>query len=331
MGTPDFAVPSLAQLIEHHEVLAVLTQPDRPAGRGRKLQASPVKTLALDAGLALMQPRSLRREPEVLARLAELAPDLVVVAAYGLLLPPALLELAPGKALNVHASLLPRWRGASPVAHAILAGDAETGISIMRMEAGLDTGPVIARRSRPIAADDSSESLTDALATLGAQLLIDCLPAWMSGQLPALAQDEALATHAPRLRKEDGRLRWDEEDAAMLERRVRAMSPWPGAFSRWRGERIKILAAAVDAAAKVSEPPAAAGSIRQRDGRPIVAAAEGWLRLDKIQLPGRKALPAEVFLRGRPDFVGERLGSGSDEDRVAASDESLPTAGRTKA
>jgi len=315
MGTPDFALPSLLRLAESQAVVAVFTQPDRPAGRGRSVQASPVKRAALAHGIPVFQPASLRRDPAVASALRGLAPDVVVVAAYGLILPPEVLTAAPGGALNVHASLLPRWRGAAPVSHAILAGDAVTGATIMLVDEGLDTGPILAQATLPLPADASAGAVTALLAELGAALLADTLPRWMRGEITPTPQDGARATKAPRLSREEGRLDWSLP-AADLARRVRALDPWPGTFTQWAGGPLKVLAATPLAAPDaVAGTPAAAvpGTVALSPEGPVVATGAGWLRLDHVQPAGRAAMTGAAFARGRPDFAGRRLGEGMVE------------------
>ncbi|MFW6164513.1 MAG: methionyl-tRNA formyltransferase [Planctomycetota bacterium] len=234
MGTPDFAVPSLTALHDAHHVVGVVTQPDRPAGRGRDLHQSAVKRAAVERGLPVFQPPSLRT-PEAVARLAEWKPEVIVVAAFGQILTEEVLELPPYGCLNVHASLLPRWRGAAPVAAAILAGDEVTGVTIMKMDAGLDTGPILAQRREPIRADDTRTALTQRLSLLGAELLAETLPAYLAGELVPQPQDDE-ATLAERLRKADGRLDWSRP-ALVLDRKIRAFTPWPGTFTFWQGRQ----------------------------------------------------------------------------------------------
>jgi methionyl-tRNA formyltransferase len=311
MGTPAFAVPTLQWLLSAHDVMGVFTQPDRPAGRGRRLTPSPVKGLALAHGVPVFQPASLRKDEGARAVLAELAPDVLVVAAYGLLLPPAVLGLATGGALNVHASLLPRWRGAAPVAHALLAGDAETGVTIMLLDEGMDTGPMLGRLTVPIAPADTTGTLTDRLARHGAELLAEVLPAWLAGELEREPQDAALATLAPRLTVAEGRLDW-RQDAAALSRRVRAMSPWPGAYTHWGAERLKIhRATAVPAGADGVLP----GTVLDDGGLLLVATGSGRLRLDELQAPGGRPLAGPDFARGRRDLIGAVLGAAEPEPR----------------
>ena len=305
MGTPAFAVPSLQALLQVHTVVGVVTQPNQPAGRGRQVAEPAVKTAARAAGVPVMQPRRLR-EPEAMGQLRAWAPDLIVVAAFGQLLRPELLDLPPHGCLNVHGSLLPRHRGAAPVAAAILAGDAETGITLMRMDPGLDTGPMLAKVATPILADDTTATLTTRLAELGAQLLAARLDAYLAGRLPAAPQDEALATYAPQLKKEDGRLDF-ARPAAELERRVRAMQPWPGAFALWPeagtdDRPLRVLRAAV-----LSDQVGAPGTVVGTPRGPAVAAAEGSLLLLEVQPPGKRPMPAADFARGARGFLGATL------------------------
>jgi methionyl-tRNA formyltransferase len=300
MGTPEFAVPSLHVLLKTTRVAGVVTQPDRPAGRGQKLIESPVKRIAREAGVPFIQPQKLR-EPEVMATLNAWQPDLIVVAAFGQILKPAVLDLPPHGCLNVHASLLPRWRGAAPIAAAIAAGDAETGITLMQMDAGLDTGPMLAKCVEPIQPVDTTATLTERLAARGADLLSEKLTAYLAGELPPQPQDDAQATYAPQLKKEDGHLDFTRS-AAELERRVRALTPWPGAFALWRGQPVKILRAAVADQAR-GEP----GEVVSLAEGVAVACTQGALRLLEIQPAGKRAMPAADFARGARNFIGSRL------------------------
>ncbi len=243
MGTPDFAVPVLKTLIESQTVVGVVTQPDRPAGRGKQLRPSPVKLTAQEANIPVYQPKSLRSE-EAAQPLRDWQPDIIVVAAFGQILRPHVLELPPHGCLNIHASLLPRWRGASPIQHAILAGDAETGVCLMQMDVGLDTGPVYACMPTPISPTETAASLHDRLAELGANLLDVHLDNIVTGNLTATPQDNEQSTYAPMISKEDGRLDW-QQTSSEIDRRIRAMTPWPGAFTTWQGELLKIKSAAV--------------------------------------------------------------------------------------
>ncbi len=304
MGTPAFAVPSLDALLARPEVevVGVVTREDKPAGRGRAVTPPPVKLRAIAAGLPLLQPKGVRK-PEVQAALAAWRPDLCVVAAYGRILPPEVLALPRLGCLNVHASLLPRHRGASPIAHAILAGDPVSGVSLMQMDAGLDTGPVYRRAELPVPADATCGSLTEALAHLGAAALAETLPALLAGALVAEPQDERQATLAPLLGKEDGRL--DFSGAAdALERRVRAFSPWPGAFALLGESRLEILrAAVVDATGE-------AGRVLRADKHGVlVACGRDALRLAEVKPAGRKAMSAAAWVAGRGVAAGDRFAS----------------------
>jgi methionyl-tRNA formyltransferase len=306
MGTPEFAVASLRALAEAHTVVGVVTQPDRPAGRGRQVEPPPVKQFATQSGLPVIQPQRLR-EPAALAQLQAWAPELIVVAAFGQILRPAVLDLPPHGCLNVHGSLLPRHRGAAPIAAAILAGDAETGITIMRMEAGLDTGPTLISRALPIRPDDTTETLTQRLAPLGAGLLLEAIAEYLTGRLQPVAQDNERATYAPQLKKEDGKLDFTRP-ASELERRVRALTPWPGTFAHWpnpvTGEMrtLKILRAAV-----LDQRIATAGEVAATPHGPAVGADAGALLLLEVQPPGKRPMPAADFARGARGFIGSRL------------------------
>jgi methionyl-tRNA formyltransferase len=312
MGTPEYAVPSLRRVLVQADVVAVFTQPDRPAGRGLEPRASCVRRVAEEAGVRVLQPASLRRDPAAVAALQELRPDVVVVAAYGLVLPAAALEAAGHGCLNVHASLLPRWRGAAPVQHAIAAGDPRTGVSIMLMEEALDSGPVLAQADTPISPCETTGELTGRLADLGAELLAATLPAWMAGRLQPRPQDEGRVTWAPRLSTADGRLDWTAA-AQTLERRVRAMNPWPGAWTDLPdGRRLKILAASV---ARADGPPAPTGTVLEVGGLPQVACGAGRLALDSVQPAGRRAMSGRDFLRGARSLIGQRLAAGPRPER----------------
>jgi methionyl-tRNA formyltransferase len=294
-GTPDFAVPALTALLASDcDVVAVYTQPDRPAGRGRKLAPSPVKTTALAAGVAVHQPETLK-DADALAQLQALDADLMIVAAYGLLLPRAALDAPRLGCVNIHASILPRWRGAAPIQRAILAGDRESGISIMRMEEGLDTGPVFRVDRLDIAPDETGGSLHDRLAALGADALMAALPGIIDGTLAPLAQDDTAATYARKLSKEEALIDWSGA-APEIERRVRAFNPWPVAQTRLDDIVLRIWAAhALD-----SEPGAEPGRVVAAGREGIdVAAGSGRLRVTRLQPPGKRAMSASDFLNAR--------------------------------
>lgn len=304
MGTPDFSVPSLKALIETQEVVGVVTQPDRPAGRGRQLRPSPVKVVAEAAGIPVYQPKSLRKKIAA-EPLREWAPDVIVVTAFGQILRSHVLDLPPHGCLNIHASLLPRWRGASPIQHAIMAGDAETGICLMRMDVGLDTGPVFTCRTTPIQADDTAATLHDRLAEIGADLTREYLDDILAGNLSAQAQDDELSTYAPMISKENGRLDWTKS-APEIDRQIRAMTPWPGAFTTWQGKNLKILSA--NPSEKTTRALPGFVLTDEETGTAVVAAGSGSIILETIQLAGKKAMSAGDFMRGRPEFAGSILG-----------------------
>ncbi len=299
-GTPDFALASLKALVAAGRVpCAVLTQPDRPAGRGKQLKASPVKTFAIEQGIPVLQPPSLRDDEQV-ATLAALEPDVMIVAAYGLILPQAVLDIPRAGCLNVHASLLPRWRGAAPIQAAILAGDPQTGVCLMQMEAGLDTGPVFACEPVDIGERESAGELHDRLAAAGGALLAEHLDAILAGGLDARPQDDALATYAPKVRPADAQLDW-QQDAATLERMVRAYSPVPGAWFMAGDERTKCWQAREVAGAAEAGTVLAAGP----DGI-VVACGQGALSLERLQRPGKRAVSAGEYA-AQVDLSGRQL------------------------
>ncbi|WP_429162493.1 methionyl-tRNA formyltransferase [Aeromonas media] len=297
-GTPDFAARHLAALLSSdHEVIAVYTQPDKPAGRGQKLTASPVKELALAHDLPVYQPASLRNE-EAQAELAALGADLMVVVAYGLILPKAVLDTPRLGCLNVHGSLLPRWRGAAPIQRAIWAGDTETGVTIMQMDVGLDTGAMIRKVSCPIASDETSASLYDKLAELGPQALVDTLDAMAAGDTAAEVQDDALANYAQKLSKEEARIDWSME-AVAIERCIRAFNPWPISWFEVAEQTIKVWQAEVID----SDHGKSAGTLLKADKQGIdVATGKGVLRLLTLQPPGKKAMSVPDLLNSRRDW-----------------------------
>jgi methionyl-tRNA formyltransferase len=311
MGTPEFALPTLKALIDHYDVVGVVSQPDRPAGRGRSLSPPPVKQVALAQDLPVFQPKSLR-PPEAVARLRDWQPDVIVTAATGHILTADVLALPTRGTLNVHASLLPRWRGAAPIQAALLAGDTETGITIMCTDEGLDTGPILSQRAVPIAPRETAASLHDKLAQLGADLLLETLPRWLSGELAPQPQPSEGVTLAKRIRKEDGLIHW-ERPAPEIDRQVRAYTPWPGAYTFWAGRQLKITEALpVPPQPPVAIPPQkrneTPGTVLDHDGLPVVVTGEGILQLERLQLAGKRAMSAAEFVRGRPDFIGSQLG-----------------------
>lgn len=294
MGSPDFAVAALRALHAAHDVVAVYCQPPRPAGRGQKETPCPVHRAALELGLPVRTPVRVRRDAAEHAAFAALDLDVAVVAAYGLILPPAMLEAPRRGCLNIHASLLPRWRGAGPIQAAILEGDAESGITIMRMEEGLDTGPMLLKGKVAIGPRMTASALHDALAPLGASLILRAL-----AEDPApVAQPEEGATYAPKLAKEDGRIDW-RQDAAALDRRVRALTPWPGCFFTHGAETLRLLAA------EPAEAGGAPGLVL--DAAPTIACGQGALRLTRLQRAGRAPMAAAEFLRGYALAPGETL------------------------
>ncbi len=297
-GTPDFAARHLAALLSSgHEVVAVYTQPDKPAGRGQKLTASPVKELALAHDLPVYQPASLRNEAAQ-AELAALGADLMVVVAYGLILPKAVLDTPRLGCINVHGSLLPRWRGAAPIQRSIWAGDAETGVTIMQMDVGLDTGAMIRKVTCPIASDETSASLYDKLAGLGPQALVDTLDAMAAGDTAAEPQDDALANYAEKLSKEEARIDWSM-DAVAIERCIRAFNPWPISWFDVAGQTVKVWQAEVVA----QDHCQAAGTLLKADKQGIeVATGQGVLRLLTLQPPGKKAMSVSDLLNSRRDW-----------------------------
>ena len=297
-GTPEFAAEHLKALLDTpHSIVAVYTQPDRPAGRGQKLMPSPVKQLALQHGIPVMQPPTLR-DADAQAELKALGADLMVVVAYGLILPQVVLDTPRLGCINSHASLLPRWRGAAPIQRAVQAGDAESGVTVMQMEAGLDTGPMLLKVVTPITADDTGGSLHDRLAALGPQAVVQAIGQLVAGTLVGEVQDDALATYAHKLNKDEARIDWSRP-ADELERLVRAFNPWPICHSTLGGEPLKVLAA------QLGEGQGQPGQIlaASKDGL-TVACGSGALRLTRLQLPGGKPLSfADLFNSRREQFA----------------------------
>lgn len=318
MGTPEFAVPSLHLLAERSprgrlwaeglDILGVVTRPDKPAGRGRQLASSPIKQYAVQRGIPVYQPGSLRK-PGSLKLLRDLAPDVIIVVAFGQILTKEVLELPPHCCLNVHASLLPRHRGASPIASAILDGDAETGVTIMQMDEGLDTGPIISQHAIPIHPDDTTGTLSTRLADVGARLLVETLPYWLAEGIECREQDERHATKTNLLTKEDGRLDWTQP-AVVLDRRVRAVTPWPGAFTTWDRRLVKILQAHPLEVPSAGRAPGQCFVTGEGNSRTLaVVCGQGALALDVIQLEGKRAMPAADAMRGHPALAEAIFGT----------------------
>ncbi len=291
MGSPEFALPALRALAEHYQVVGVVTQPDRPAGRGQRLTPPPVKVLAEQLGLPVFQPQRLR-EPQAVEQLRRWNPDLIVVAAYGQILRPEVLNLPPWGCLNIHASLLPRWRGASPIQYAILHGDAESGVTIMKMDEGLDTGPILSQRALPLASDETDESLSQKLAALGATLLLETLPHYLRGELVPHPQSQEGVTYAPLLKKEDGLLDFSKP-AQELERRVRAFHSWPGAWFLLEDRPLKVLRARV-----IEGEQGTPGARYRWHGWPAMGTAQGLLILEEVQPAGKRPMSGKAFLAG---------------------------------
>ncbi len=307
MGSPAFSVPSLEQLINsRYEVVAVYTQPDRPSGRGRNLAMSPVKEAALKWGIPVMQPASLK-EKDALAELAALKPDVIVVCAFGQILTQTLLDIPPHQCVNVHFSLLPRHRGASPVAAALLAGDEFTGVSIQLVRVKVDTGPLLASAPIPISNDDNTGILLEKLGIVGARLLDEALTGWLAGTLKPLPQDDTKATYFSQIKKEAGEIDWTLP-ALEIWRRVRAYNPWPGCFTYWQGKQLKINQAYY-LARKIKEEPGRVITIPADEGEFGVSTGDGVLVVKNIQYAGKKAMNAAEFLRGQRDFIGTTLPS----------------------
>ena len=305
MGSPQFAVPSLEHLIlNKYQVVAVYTQPDRPAGRGRVLVAPPVKEAALRWGLPVAQPGSLKTA-EAVTQMADFHPNVIVVAAFGQILPQSVLDIPAFGCINIHPSLLPKFRGASPVAAAILSGDEFTGVSIMLLDAGMDTGPVLTRAMVPVSPQDNTGSLTDRLSLLAAHLLQEALVGWLRREIAPQPQDETEATYSSQITKEEGEIDW-HLSAVDIWRRVRAFNPWPGCYTKWRGRQLKII----EAEPLPGESTTGVGRVATLSGReavPGVGTGDGVLGLLKVQLEGKRAMSAAEFRRGQRDFIGAVL------------------------
>jgi methionyl-tRNA formyltransferase len=302
MGSPTFALPTFEALAEEHEIVGVFTQPDKPAGRGLRPTPPPVKVWAQERGLPMFQPRSLRRDPEAVAQLRALRPEVIVVVAYGLILPPEVLALPPYGCLNLHASLLPRYRGPAPIQAALLHGDSETGVTVIWMTEEVDAGPILAMEREPIYPEDTAETLGERLARRGARLMRETLRRWLAGEITPQPQDPSQATYCPRITKADGEIDW-RRPAVEIERRIRAFTPWPGAYTFWKGRLLKIGPARVRL--DLHAPP---GRVVPVNGGAGVGTGEGVLELRTVQLEGKRMMPIEAFLNGHPDFLGATLG-----------------------
>ena len=313
-GTPDFSVPALQALVaSKHTVVGVLTQPDRPKGRGRQITAGPVKAAALAQGIPVAQPLTLK-DPAGRAELEAWQPDVLVVVAYGLILPPAVLALPRLGCVNIHGSLLPRWRGAAPIQRAILAGDSMTGVTIMLMDAGLDTGPMLLKAATPIEAADTGGSIHDRLSALGAVALLEALEGYSAGTLAPLAQPAEGVTYAAKIDKAEALLDW-RRDALELDRQIRAFNPWPVAETRLDGDQLRVFAASPVEAAAVAQLGASSRDLGPEPGTivavsdigVVVQCGRGQLSLQQLQRPGRRAVPVADFVRG-VQLTGRRLG-----------------------
>jgi methionyl-tRNA formyltransferase len=310
MGTPDFVIPVLSPLVEAPDidVVAVYTPPDRPRGRGRSVDMPPVKRYALEQGLTVCQPAGFRGA-EAREQLSAFRPDVMVVAAYGRLLPKPVLDAAPGGCLNLHPSLLPKYRGPSPVATAIRYGLTATGVTLMLLDEGMDTGPIVAQREFPLSPTDTAGSLTAALFQAGADLLMDNVRVWVNGDIPPRPQDDGAATVTNKLERADGQADW-QLSALELERLHRAYTPWPGLFTHWDGQGLKLLdVAAVEQELAPPTPPGTVVPVGNNDIPLGVVTGEGVLGLKTVQLEGRRGVTAAAFKQGYPGFIGSRLSS----------------------
>lgn len=309
MGTPEFALPSLRALVASGpthgwRVVAVATQPDRRAGRGKRLLESPIKQYAVEHEIDVLQPAGFRKHPDAVDTLRDYAPDLYVVAAYGIILPRAVLEIPAYGSINVHASILPAYRGASPITAAILEGEDETGVSIMLMDEGMDTGPVLAQARQPIRPDDTAATLSARLAELGAETLTQTLPKWLAGEVAPIPQDELPGEPSicRMIKKEQGLIDW-QEPADRIEWMTRAFDPWPSAYTTWREQPMKIWRA------EVREGEAAPGLVVETEDGPAVGTRDGLLLLHTVQPAGKRRMGVHSFLNGAPDFIGSKLGT----------------------
>jgi len=297
MGSPDFSIPSLQALENDFQVIGVVTQPDRPAGRGRKLTPPPIKVLALDLGLPIIQPTKLAGDESAKMQIQAWKPDVIVVAAFGQILKKDVLEMAPSGCINVHASLLPRWRGVSPIQSAILHGDKETGVTIMKMDEGIDTGDILSQYNIPVDEDETGGSLFTKLAKIGGDLLSDTLTGYLQGNILPVPQGDSPTPYAPMLKKSDGELDFSKS-IAYLDRQIRAYHPWPGTFTNWNGKPLKI-----NKSRPVEQPSPGVGTFTIFDGYPAIGASDGLLLIEQLQPAGKKSIPGNVFLRGAKNWV----------------------------
>ena len=295
MGTPDFAVPILDKLINEFNVVGVITQPDRPAGRGQRLIQSPVMEYSSPRKIDVFQPRSVN-SPDSLVKIGGWDPEIIIVAAFGQILKPKLLNLPSHGCINVHASLLPRWRGAAPINAAILEGDKHTGVTIMKMAEGLDDGPVLCQKTIPIDPEDTAGTLSDRLSILGAETLVETIPPYLKGETQPIEQDHARATYACRLHKKDGLLNFDQS-STLLARKVRAYTPWPGSYTYWNEQRL-IIHRALSLNVTLAGP----GVFTVNEGFPAIGTCDGLLVLESVQLAGKRVQSGNEFLKGAPDW-----------------------------
>lgn len=299
MGTPEFAVPSLKKLIEKYKVIAVFTAPDRPAGRGKEIKKSPVKIWAEAKEISVFQPDNIKKT-EWVEKIQELKPDLIVVAAYGYIIPQTILDIPKYGCINVHASLLPKYRGASPIHFALLNDESTTGISIMKMDAGMDTGPILAQLAIPINPLDNLPTLHDKLAQTGGSFLIETLEKYLAGKIKAKKQDEQLATYTKILKKDDGRINWKQPSKKILNT-IRAFYPWPGAFTSWGGLVLKIISAEPSA---INLRP---GEVKLQDQLLLIGTGDEAIRIERLQLAGKKPVTAHDFIQGHREIEGTVL------------------------
>lgn len=308
MGTPDFAAPTLQALLDNgYDVRAVVTQPDRPKGRGQQMCVSPVKALAMQHQLRVLQPEKVRKDMEFQAILKEIAPDVIVVIAYGQILPESVLQIPRLGCINVHASLLPKYRGAAPMQWAIIRGETETGVTTMMMDKGMDTGDMLLTAHVPVGEDDTAGTLHDTLAQTGAQLLIETLHGIAAGTVARIPQDHALVTYAPLLKKEDGRINW-QEHAIAIYNKVRGLSPWPGAYTTFNGMTVKLLQVKVESAPSDMNSMLLGSVIAlDKNSGPLILTSEGAIRILKIQPENKQPMNCSDFCRGYRLNIGDRL------------------------